>query len=66
MSKNRSRQHKFTLYLSDDEKRILCAKFEISGMRSIYQADMDEVKGEMEKLWKVQKVMLKRQPVMIQ
>lgn len=114
MSKNRSRQHKFTLYLSDDEHRILCAKFEISGMRSksaflrqlivagfvydvdysylreynyllgkiganlnqiakrinetrsIYQADMDGVKVEMEKLWKVQKAMLKKQPVMIQ
>ena len=34
MNKNRSRKHKFTLYLSDDEYRILCAKFKISGMRS--------------------------------
>ena len=34
MNKNRSRKHKFTLYLSDDEHRILCAKFKISGMRS--------------------------------
>ncbi len=114
MSENRSRQHKFTLYLSDDEHRILCAKFEISGMqskssflrqliiagfvydvdysylreynyllgkistnlnqiakrinesRSIYKTDMDEIKGEMEKLWKVQKAMLKKQPVMSQ
>lgn len=114
MSKNRSRQHKFTLYLSDDEQRILCAKFKISGMqrksaflrqlivagfvydvdysylreynylpgkiganlnqiakrinetRSIYRADMDEVKEEMDKLWKVQKAMLKKQPVMVQ
>ena len=114
MSKNRSRKHKFTLYLSDDEHRILCAKFKISGMRSkspflrqliiagfvydvdysylreynyllgkigenlnqiakrvnetqsIYQPDMDEIKREMEKLWKVQKAMLKRQPVMSQ
>lgn len=114
MSKNRSRQHKFTLYLSNDEHRILCDKFEISGMRSksafmrqlivagfvydvdysylreynyllgkiganlnqiakrinetrsIYQADMDGVKGEMEKLWKVQKAMLRKQSVMIQ
>ena len=114
MNKNRSRKHKFTLYLSDDEHRILCAKFKISGMRSkssflrqliiagfvydvdysylreynyllgkiganlnqiakrvnetrsIYQADMDEIKGEMKKLWKVQKAMLKKQPVMHQ
>lgn len=34
MEKNRSRKNKFTLYLSDDEHRILCAKFKISGMRS--------------------------------
>ena len=34
MGKNRSRQNKFTLYLSDDEQRILCAKFKISGMQS--------------------------------
>ena len=114
MSKNRLRKHKFTRYLSDDEHRILCAKFEVSGMRSkssflrqliiagfaydvdysylreynyllgkiganlngiakrinetrsIYQADMDEIKGEMEKLRKVQKAMLKKQPVMSQ
>lgn len=114
MGKNRSRKHKFTLYLSDDEHRILCAKFKISGMRSmsaflrqliiagfvydvdysylreynyllgkiganlnqiakrvnetrsIYRADMDEIKGEMDKLWKVQKAMLKKQPVMSQ
>ena len=114
MEKNRSRKHKFTLYLSDDEYRILCAKFKISGMRSkssflrqliiagfvydvdysylreynyllgkiganlnqiakrvnesrsIYQSDMDEITGEMEKLWKVQKAMLKRQPVISQ
>ena len=114
MNKNRSRRHKFTLYLSDDEHRILCAKFKISGMRSkssflrqliiagfvydvdysylreynyllgkiganlnqiakrvnetrsICQADMDEIKGEMEKLLKVQKAMLKKQPVMSQ
>ncbi len=112
IGKNRSRKHKFTRYFSDDEQRILCAKFEISGMRSkssflrqliiagfvydvdysylreynyllgkiganfnqivkrvnemrsIYHADMDEIKGEMEKLWKVQKAMLKKQPVM--
>ncbi len=114
MGKNKSTKHKFTRYLSDDEHRILCAKFEISGMRSklsflrqliiadfvydvdysflreynyllekiganlnqivkrvnemrsIYQADMDEIKGEMAKLWKVQKAMLKKQPVMSQ
>lgn len=114
MGKNRLRKHKFTLYLSDDEHRILCAKFIISGMRSkssflrqliiagfvydvdysylreynyllgkiganlnqiakrinetrsIYQTDMDEIKGEMEKLWKVQNAMLKKQPVMSQ
>ena len=34
MGKNRSRKHKFTLYLSDDEHRILCAKFEMSGVRN--------------------------------
>ena len=34
MGKNKSRKHKFTLHLSDDEHRILCAKFKISGMRS--------------------------------
>lgn len=114
MDSNRSRKHKFTLYLSDDEHRILCAKFKISVMRSrssflrqliiagfvydvdysylqeynyllgkiganlnqiakrvnetrsIYQTDMDEIKGEMEELWKVQKVTLKKQPVIRQ
>lgn len=34
MDKNRSRQNKFSLYPSDDEHRILCAKYKISGMRS--------------------------------
>lgn len=34
MDSNRLRKHKFTLYLSDDEHRILCAKFKISGIRS--------------------------------
>ena len=114
MNKNRSRKHKFTLYLSGDEHQILCAKFKISGMRSkssflrqliiagfvydvdysylreynyllgkiganlnqiakrinetrsIYQTDMNEIKGEMEKLWKVPKAMLKKQAVMSQ
>lgn len=114
MDSNRSRKHKFTLYLSDDEHRILCTKFKISGMRSkssflrqliiagfvydvdysylreynyllgkiganlnqiakrvnetrsIYQTDMDEIKGEMAELWKVQKAMLKKQPVISQ
>ena len=32
--KNRTRNHKFTLYLSDDELRILNAKTQIMGMQS--------------------------------
>lgn len=32
--KNRSRNNSFTLYLNDDEKRILDAKWKLSGMKS--------------------------------
>ena len=32
--KNRTRKHAFLIYLSDDEKRILDAKYKLSGMRS--------------------------------
>ena len=114
MEKNRSRKHKFTLYLSDDEDRILGAKYKMSNMRSkstflrhmivygavydvdyaylreynyllgkiggnlnqiakrinetrsVYQTDMDAVKAEMDRLWKVQIAMLKKQPVIEQ
>ena len=106
----RSRKHRFTLRLSDDEARILEGKFKLSGMRSrssfirqliiegfvydvdysylreynvkktkigtninqiahrinetrsIYQTDINEIKKEMEKLWRLQKSMLSRQP----
>ncbi len=34
MEKNRSGKHKFTLYLSDNENRILDAKYKMSNMRS--------------------------------
>ena len=64
VSKNRSRQHKYLLgkigaNLNQIAKRV-------NETRSIYQADMDAIKGEMEKIWKVQKAMLKKQPVMSQ
>ena len=32
--KKRTRKHAFLIYLSDDEKRILDAKYKLSGMRS--------------------------------
>lgn len=38
----------------------------INATRSIYQTDMDAVKAEMDKLWKVQIAMLKKQPVIEQ
>ena len=114
MGKNRSRKHKFTLYLSDDEDRILDAKYKMSNMRSkstflrhmivygavydvdyaylreynyllgkiggnlnqiakrinatrsIYQVEMDAVKAKMDRFWKVQNAMLKKQPVIEQ
>lgn len=110
----RSRKHRFTLRLSDDEARILEGKFKLSGMRSrssfirqliiegfvydvdysylreynvglakigtninqiahrinetrsIYQTDINEIKKEMEKLWRLQKSMLLRQPYLEQ
>ena len=110
----RSRKHRFTLRLSDDEARILEGKFKLSGMRSrssfirqliiegfvydvdysylreynvglakigtninqiahrinetrsIYQTDINEIKKEMEKLWRLQKSMLSRQPYLEQ
>ena len=34
----------------------------INETRSIYQADIDEIKKEMEKLWQLQKSMLSKQP----
>ncbi len=34
----------------------------INETRSIYQADIDEIKKEMEKLWQLQKSMLSMQP----
>ena len=110
----RSRKHRFTLRLSDDEARILEGKFKLSGMRSrssfirqliiegfvydvdysylreynvglakigtninqiahrinetrsIYQTDINEIKKEMEKLWRLPKSMLSRQPYLEQ
>ena len=104
----RSRKHRFTLRLSDDEARILEGKFKLSGMRSrssfirqliiegfvydvdysylreynvglakigtninqiahrINQTDINEIKKEMEKLWRLQKSMLSRQPYLEQ
>ena len=110
----RSRKHRFTLRLSDDEARILEGKFKLSGMhsrssfirqliiegfvydvdysylreynvglakigtninqiahrinetRSIYQTDINEIKKEMEKLWRLQKSMLSTQPYLEQ
>ena len=38
----------------------------INETRSVYQTDMDAVKAEMDKLWKVQIAMLKKQPVIEQ
>ena len=38
----------------------------INETRSIYQTDMDAVKAEMDRLWKVQIAMLKKQPVLEQ
>ena len=102
------------MYLSDDEDRILDAKYKMSNMRSkstflrhmivygavydvdyaylreysyllgkidgnlnqiakrinetrnIYQTDMDAVKAEIDRLWKLQNAMLKKQPVIEQ
>ena len=38
----------------------------INAMRSIYQVEMDAVKAKMDRLWKVQNAMLKKQPVIEQ
>lgn len=35
MTKNRSRKHKFTIYLSDDEKRLLEEKCKLSSLPSM-------------------------------
>ncbi len=111
---NRTRKHKFTLYLSDDEYRILEAKSKMSKMqsksavlrqliveamlydvdysylreynallghvsgninqiakranetRSIYQKDVDELKKEIDEIWRLQKSILSRQPYLVQ
>ena len=108
---NRTRNTHLHIYLSDDEERILNAKFKASGVRSkseyirqlitdgfvyhidfaeiqrynfllsnisnnvnqiahrinetrsIYQSDIDEVKKEMNKLWRLQRSMLSSLPL---
>lgn len=110
----RARKNVFTLYLSDEEMRVLDAKTKMAKMgsksaflrqlimegqvyyidyaylreynaglgkigtninqiawranetNSIYQKDIEELKGEMEKLWQLQKSMLSRQPCLTQ
>ncbi len=38
----------------------------INEMRSVYQTDLDAVRAEMDRLWKVQIAMLKKQPIIEQ
>lgn len=72
---NRTRK-KLKIYLSDNEKYILDRKVELSKRKSaadyirtlilfgfVYEEDIAEVKTIMDQVWKTQKAMLKKQPL---
>lgn len=73
---NRTRKNELKIYLSDNEKYILDRKVELSKRKSaadyirtlilfgfVYEEDMAEVKTIMDQVWKTQKAMLKKQPL---
>ena len=73
---NRTRKNEMKIYLSDNEKYILDRKVELSKRKSasdyirtliffafVYEEDMAEVKAIMDQVWRTQKAMLKKQPL---
>lgn len=73
---NRTRKNERKIYLSDNEKYILDRKVELSKRKSaadyirtlilfgfVYEEDIAEVKTIMDQVWKTQKAMLKKQPL---
>ena len=73
---NRTRKNELKIYLSDNEKYILDRKVELSKRKSaadyirtlilfgfVYEEDIAEVKTIMDQVWKTQKAMLKKQPL---
>ena len=73
---NRTRKNEMKIYLSDNEKYILDRKVELSKRKSasdyirtliffgfVSEEDMAEVKAIMDQVWRTQKAMLKKQPL---
>ena len=69
--KNRTRKNVVQVYLSDNEKNVIDMKFKainqivrrINGTGNMYEADMQELKKEIENVWHIQKSILSALPL---